>query len=360
MWTLKIIVYLFYIHSSIAELKLVQTVFRHGHRNPTNGIKVYPNDPYVNLTYEPEGYGALTNKGKMTGYKLGEYFRERYGEFLGPLYSKQDIQFYSSNVDRVIMTTELVAAALYPPVGEQRWNHHLNWQPVPVWPQPSHNNMYGAVFCKSYKQLSSAIQATDPDIKRYIEKNKDVYKYLSYYTGNNITQDNVFKLRQILFAERDIGLELPEWTKSVFPNGKLDELAVSDIRIRTRTTKLKQLSGGMWIKVLLENVDNYLNKKDTKKAFMYGGHELNIAFILAALDNFDNQIPHYCSTIIFELHEDNNEYYVQLIHKDKDDVRTLKIPGCDDKMCLLDTFRKVVEPIIPEDVVALCGNGDSN
>lgn len=56
----------------------------------------------------------------MLAYKLGEYFRERYGEFLGPFYSSKDIQFYSSEVERVVMTTELVAAALYPPVGIQR------------------------------------------------------------------------------------------------------------------------------------------------------------------------------------------------------------------------------------------------
>lgn len=354
MWILNIIICLFYLQPSIGELKQVQTIFRHGNRTPTNGSYVYPNDPYGNNTYEPEGLGALTNDGKRLAYKLGQYFRDRYDEFLGPLYSKKVITFYSSEVDRVVMTGELVAAGMYPPVGIQRWNTDLNWQPIPVWPIPPAYSMYGGLFCKSFKKMVSDVEQTDEGVKRYIKENKDIYEYLSKHTGTNITQDKVFNLRQILFAERDIGLELPEWTKPVFPDGKLDELVASDILIRSRTTKLKQLTGGIWIKELLKNVDNYINNTDTKKAIMYAAHELNIAYLLVALDNYDNQVPYYCNSIIFELHEEDNEYYVQIFYKNKDQVRILQIPGCGDKMCPLDVFRKFVQPVIPEDMVTLC------
>lgn len=46
---------------------------------------------------------------------------------------------------------------------------------------------------------------------------------------------------------------------------------------------------------------------------MYAAHELTIAPILVVLDNYDNQIPSYCAALMFELHEDNNDYYVQVI-----------------------------------------------
>lgn len=82
-----------------------------------------------------------------------------------------------------------------------RWNPQLNWQPIPVWPISAKNNMYGSVFCKRFKKMSSAVRSTDPEVKRYLEENKDVYEYLSYYAGSNITQDEVFTFRQILFAE---------------------------------------------------------------------------------------------------------------------------------------------------------------
>ena len=45
---------------------------------------------------------------------------------------------------------------------------------------------------------------------------------------------------------------------------------------------------------------------------MYAAHDLNIAYILSALDNFDNEIPYYGNSLMFELHEDDNKYYVQV------------------------------------------------
>lgn len=56
----------------------------------------------------------------MSSYKLGQYFRERYDQFLGPIYRKDDIYFRADEVDRIVMTGQLVASGLYPPNGEQK------------------------------------------------------------------------------------------------------------------------------------------------------------------------------------------------------------------------------------------------
>lgn len=34
------------------------------------------------------------------------------------------------------MSAQLVAAAIYKPVGAQQWNRHLDWQPVPIHYEP--------------------------------------------------------------------------------------------------------------------------------------------------------------------------------------------------------------------------------
>lgn len=70
---------------------------------------------------------------------------------------------------------------------------------------------------------------------------------------------------------------------------------------------------GIWIREWLKRVENNLNSIDNRKAFMYGAHEINIAPILIALNNFDYQIPSYNSAVIFELHEIENRFYVQVI-----------------------------------------------
>ena len=59
-WTLRFIVCLLCCRTSLAELKLLQTIFRHGNKMPSQ-VNIYPNDPYVNYTYEPAGKGGLTN-----------------------------------------------------------------------------------------------------------------------------------------------------------------------------------------------------------------------------------------------------------------------------------------------------------
>lgn len=51
----------FYINPIIdffVKIKLFLKIFRHGDRTP---VDPYPTDPYLNLTYWPEGYGQLTD-----------------------------------------------------------------------------------------------------------------------------------------------------------------------------------------------------------------------------------------------------------------------------------------------------------
>lgn len=353
---LRIIIYLIYCRVTFGELKVLQTVFRHGNRMPTRE-SFYPKDPYINYTYEPDGRGGLTSIGKMSAYKLGQYFRERYDQFLGSCYTKKDIWFRADEVDRIVMTGELVAAGLYPPCNDQRWNSQLNWQPIPVWAPPISNDyLYNGVFCKNYKKWRENVEKTDQEVIEFETSNRDIYEYLSNKTGGNITQSRVLGLRQYLYAQRDIGLKLPKWTKSVFSNGKLDELAEYDIVIRTRTPELKQLLGGVWLLEWLNHIDNHLNKNDTRKAFMYAAHELNIAAILTTLDNYDNEIPSYSSSLMFELHKQDNGYYVQILYRNNGKIRILTFPDCDDAAyCPLDVFRKYIKPFLPNNPKTACG-----
>ncbi|KAG9433596.1 venom acid phosphatase Acph-1 [Apis mellifera carnica] len=318
-------------------------------------INFYPNDPYINYTYEPAGEGGLTNIGKMTMYKVGQFFRKRYENFLGEIYTKENIWFRSDEVDRTAMSVQLVTTGLYPPSKQQRWNPDLNWQPIPVWTVPfTMDCLYNSQFSAKFYTLRNMVEETDKDVIQFKKDNRDVYEYCPKHTGGNITQSKVFLLYQYLFDQRNIGLELPEWTKSVFPHGKLDELAVYDILIRTRTLESKQISAGIWIREWLNRVNDHISKKDTRKAFMYAAHDPNIACILSALDNFDNEIPYYGNSLMFELHEENSEYYVQMLYKNKDDIRVLKFPNCDN-MCPLDEFKKFVKPLISINTDEICG-----
>ncbi|XP_043260705.1 venom acid phosphatase Acph-1-like [Colletes gigas] len=360
-WILTIVACFLYFEPSIAELKLLQAVFRHGNRTPTMDQTFYPNDPYGNMTYEPEGHGGLTNTGKMTAYKLGQFLRLRYEKLLGPIYSKEIIWFRADEVERVVMTGELVAAGLFPPVKRQRWNPALRWQPIPIWALPHMDDdyLYNGMDCSNAKKWTAEVDTTNSSVVKFNLDNKETFDYLTENAGALIQEPIAgFALRQILYAQKDIGLKLPAWTKKVFPHGKLDEIAGYALSIQSGTQELKQLLGGIWIREWLDHVDNYLNNSDKRKAFMYAAHEINIAPIVIALNNYDNQVPTYCSTVMFELHEMKSQYYVQVHYRNNGKMRTLKIPGCGINLCPLDTFKSFVDPVIPKDVVSLCGKLD--
>ncbi|RWS10302.1 Lysosomal acid phosphatase precursor-like protein, partial [Dinothrombium tinctorium] len=61
------------------HLLCVAIVSRHGDRTP---VKFYPNDPYRNESYWPDGLGELTQMGKKRMFNLGRYLRKRYSFFL--------------------------------------------------------------------------------------------------------------------------------------------------------------------------------------------------------------------------------------------------------------------------------------
>lgn len=58
--------------------------------------------------------------------------REKYNEFLGPIYYPDNVYAQSTDYVRTKMTLQLVLAGMYPPSELQRWNSHLDWQPIPT------------------------------------------------------------------------------------------------------------------------------------------------------------------------------------------------------------------------------------
>lgn len=43
----------------------------------------------------------------------------------------------SSNIDRTLMSAELVLASLFPPSVREMWTKNITWQPIPVHTKPT-------------------------------------------------------------------------------------------------------------------------------------------------------------------------------------------------------------------------------
>lgn len=124
---------------------------RHGIRTPAS---TYPNDPYINDTFYPVGWGQITNvswlptfklsrllhilsfqEGKRQLYNIGKFLRDRYDKFLGTHYSPDEYYVQSTGVDRTKVSLQTINAGLWPPEESQKWGP-LDWQPIPVNSEP--------------------------------------------------------------------------------------------------------------------------------------------------------------------------------------------------------------------------------
>ena len=80
----------------------------------------YPNDPYRNATYWPNGLGQLTERGKRRMFEVGRFLRKRYANFL--TYDLNEVSVLSSDIERCQDTGRLVVSGAYR--ANNRTNEH--------------------------------------------------------------------------------------------------------------------------------------------------------------------------------------------------------------------------------------------
>lgn len=345
------------ITSNSDELILLNVLFRHGDRTPELN-EMYPKDPYNNISYFPEGLGQLTQKGKNREFDIGAVIRLKYGEFLGP-YKSEEVSAISTDYVRTKMSCLLVLAGLYPPQGNQLWKDDLNWQPISYDYNPAGNDhLLGDPFseCPKYREVYDEFLLSKEGIL-LTEKHQTLYSYLSLHTGLNMTVPrDPYNLQFVLKAEEDMGLQLPQWTNSVWP-GNITDAGVDEYYVNLATPKMQRLAAGFFIEKILTDIKNKIsNQNDPKKIYLYSAHENNLAYQLIALDVFYRHIPPYGSYIVYEIRKVNGVYGVKVLYEDysKEEPKYLSIPDCG-LFCPLDKFTEILQKYIPL-AEESCGN----
>jgi len=332
------------------ELKLLHVIFRHGIRTPAD---TYPNDPYINDTFAPAGWGQLTNEGKLQMYEIGQYLRKRYNDYLGTQYNPNAYYTETTDVDRTKMSGQLINAGLWPPKGTQVWGP-LDWQPIPIHATPLNVDSLLLVRrpCAKYHIEFNKLLET-PEIKKIFKENKQLFDDLTKITGKTVTNpDDVQDIYSTLKAEDSFHMTLPEWTKNYYPDKLLPMTEFSYI-LNAYNDKLNRLKGGVLLKKLIHDWtskrDNSISPKE-RKTFMYGGHDSTISNILSTLKVWESQVPGYGITILFELLLDHktNQYGVEIYLRNDTNVEPYKltIPQCEE-FCPLDKLVKLTVPVIP-------------
>lgn len=368
------------------ELKLLHVILRHGQRTPAD---TYPKDPYISESFEPFGWGQLTNKGKLDMFENGEFIRHRYNDFLGDIYNARITYVLSTDSDRTKMTAQLMDAGIWPPNKEQQWGP-LKWQPIPVrFDNLNEDNLLLVRRPCAQYHLELDKVMSEGEVKEKLDQNQELFTALSSETGLHIKDfDDIQSLYSTLKAEEGYGLTLPDWTKQFYPE-MMQNLTEYSYIVNAFNDKLKRLKGGVLLKKLLvdwhqvaknsrksSELEELLESKewikqaakygdisDERKLFLYAGHDSTITNLLRALNVWEQQLPDYGITIMLELlkNRKTNEYGVQIYLRNSTTKppHLLTIPGCAN-FCPLHQLTRLVDHVIPRDLVAECQTDDPN
>lgn len=291
--------------------------------------------------------------GKEQHYELGQYLRRRYEPLLNTTdYSKDIVYVQSTDVDRTLMSAQSNLAGMFPPSPNTQFHENLPWSPIPVHTLPERMDMILSAkkpcpmydfTLKKYKNSEEYLEM----LKRY----KPLFKYLSKHTGKHIDSFTaVQNLYNTLWIEDLYNLTLPDWTKSVYPEGDMKWIAARSFATATSTKTLARLKSGF---LLSEILDRSRNKtmgilSPNRRMWVYSAHDTTVANVLNTLGLFELHSPPYRACIMIELRLVNDKPYIQVFYKNTTDENppAMHIPNCG-QLCALEDMYKTYEDVLP-------------
>ncbi|XP_017780706.1 PREDICTED: venom acid phosphatase Acph-1-like [Nicrophorus vespilloides] len=329
-------------------LILSHVLFRHGDRTPDVST-IYPTDPYMNETFFPYGKGQLTLQGKQRAFALGKSLRQRYNEFLGNLYTPDIIEARSSAYPRTQMTLQLALTGLFPPTKEYRIAGGLNWQPIPYLYTDYEQDKLVATF-RSCERIFDIVDDMEKTLYRNdLTQYNDLFAYLSEHSGWQVNNTRfTFFIQNTLKVESEWGFELPEWTKKIWNTPEFTSASELFWKYMSGTKELNRINIGNLLQKIVTDTQNKIDGKNSRKIYLYSGHDFTVVPMLAAFGNFDGKMAPYTSHVIIELHKINGIYGIKLFFQNYEQrlPKQLTIPGCD-SFCPFDEFVKIAEDYYP-------------
>ncbi|XP_043468547.1 venom acid phosphatase Acph-1-like isoform X2 [Leptopilina heterotoma] len=306
---------------------------------------MYPNDPYNNYTFDPPNYGQLTKIGERKVSEFGRFLRDKYCEFLDIDQVPDTIEARSTDLNRTKASLNLLLQALYPGNIIK-----TTYQPL------QSDTLLFPLFCKLFSEKYSQVKNM-AEVKRIEEDFNDLKIQLSLWTGKEIKSlQDVNLIWVTLETEKSMGLELPEWSKNIYPN--ILTAVIAYYKIMNYNVELRRLNGGMLVRKVTDDMNAVRNSTMDKnrKLMLYSAHDFNVVAVLSALNVYYPHAPKFSSAVIMELHLIHNIYYVKILYYlgERDKLEVLQIPGCNE-LCPFDQYKNLINTVIPSDFEWNCG-----
>lgn len=260
------------------------------------------------LLFEPSCHGGeLTLQGMRQHAELGKFYRKYLVDELGFLPKKFDkdlIGLRSSKVERCIKSLQSFVSELYPPAapGEELEIITGSANHEPLYPSS-----------KQCKYLSEAFDNFTKSEEFNKRKEAGLKVYGELFTKLNITKDtlNWMFVGDFIYSYVCNDHDIPEW--------------LTDDMVKQATTDVSYFAYGffdytpgyngasIW-RAVLRGFDAFLEKRSTKKFWMYSAHDTTIGAALNSFGITDNKLPPFRSHMAMELWEDSKkDVYIRLV-----------------------------------------------
>lgn len=354
---------------TFSHLVAVIELCRHGARTPTHFIK-----PWDNYTIWPEGPGQLIPEGMRQHYLIGTELRNRYmfqTQLLLQTYFQPEIYVFSSDYNRTLMSAESQIQGLYPegsgPLLRSKQMETVATPPIDISDLSALNESLGMSALPNMTQLIPI--HSDEEIRQYALDSSGTCQYyedmINYKQQPSDALNAIFAeyndviqtiMQQMNYTEAQAqksqssildSLTSYNFKYNSFPLGFNQSFYNRGILLKNRLKNfynfepdiMARYAGTSVLNLILQNLLNVMNGNITQKFFLYSAHDTTIMCALSFLLLNHTVNPPFASVMIFELHEYNQDYYVNVIYND--DLQN--ISSCGGYNCSIADFQRFVQ-----------------
>lgn len=298
-------------------------------------------------------YKYYLQSGKLRQYNLGKWFRDRYDNILSRRYLKKELSVQSSNFDRCLMSAASNLAGLYNLSGNDMWLKNFPWEPVPIHTRTEENDPYLAMSqsCPRHEKLLNDLKEHNEIFQELPKKYRKEYEIVANHTGWNVAVDNFQGLYSAFYVYAMHNKSfIPAWAY-LLNKTNFVYLAGLSFASETFTDDLKTLKAGPFYHNLMQFFDLSITGEQSPKFLMLSAHDGTVVAALQIMGVYDFEPPEFTSTVIWELHMDEDgSYFMKIYYKkpSREELTELKISECG-YPCNYNNFSNIVGKYIVDE-----------
>ena len=216
---------------------------------------------------------------------------------------------------------------------------------------------------KEYDKIKNSEKFT-----KFLDEHKEFLKEISKAASENIS-----KLRDADLLYQALIIESQEfdywwshiWTKEEQTKIMEQLKVIADFGYETQWQSkiIQKLRSGILIEEIYKNIKHFIDGTSNNRFYHYSAHDITLASMLNLLGCFNNKVVPFGSTIIFELHLQNDgqkNYFVKIYYLNETyagNPHLLKLGICNGQtQCSYDEFHKSIQEFFVKDFDDECDN----